>query len=338
MLVTEPDGGSGSARLSPHGPGRFPDRARLWVVVGLLTVVLGGELGVRAIDHRLPEPQRWSTPETQFKVGQMNVVGAVELVGVGSSVVDVAFDPTAVGREAYNAALGAGTMGMVSAFTRDVVIPALDPETVVVGVNPRELNANAPGLADIERRFFDAPAARETFGHESLLDTVDRLAGEISYLVRYRSVLRDPDNLIDPKPPWGGAITGSSGMYRGMLDAEYNGGPEAIRRLRNGPLHDFELGERQRAELHALLEELRTDGRRVLLVTAPVTDDLVAVYPGGRADHDRFVLAMETLAREVGVEFLATGIWDESLMADPLHTNGAGARRFTEMVAAALWA
>lgn len=330
--VRAPTPDAGAAPVHPatgrHRSGR--------VLAGLLLAVLVAEVAVRTLAGRLPEPQTWSTPETQYKVEQMAALGDVPVAAVGSSVVDVALDPGALGVSAYNAALGAASIGMVDAFTREVVVPQLDPEVVVVGLSSRELNENAPEQRRIEQQFLAAPAVREALGTESALERAERLAGGVSHLVRYRSVLRDPDHWVDPEPAWDGTVTDDGGMYVGFLDETYGADPLVLRRLRNGPLHDFRIGERQVATVRALLGDLRAAGRRVLLVTTPVTRDYVTLLPEGLADHERFTALARRIAEESGADFVDAGVWPDELMADPLHANRAGAERFSDLIATAL--
>ena len=302
----------------------------------MVAVFLVVELAVRVFAGSLPEPQRWSTPETQYKVDQLAQRGHVDIAVVGSSVVDVSLDPSVLGDHVYNAALGAATMRMIAAFADHVVVPSLSPDTVVVGISSRELNANAPQAGTIEADFFDAPGARQAFGTEGVLDRLDRVLSDVSYTVRYRSVLRSPRNFFDPEPAWDGTVTADDGFYLGFLDERYHGEASVLRRMRDGALHDFSIGEDQLGTLRQLLTGLVSQGRRVLLVATPVTADYVASYPHGAQDHELFLTTVETLADEVGVEFVSAGVWGDEFMADPLHANGAGAARLSSLVAGAL--
>jgi hypothetical protein len=258
---------------------------------------------------------------------------------VGSSVVDVSIDPGELGAPGFNAALGAGSMGMVADFTRAVVVPRLDPRIVVVGVTSRELNDNALDQAGVERRFRDAPAVREALGTESLLDRVERLAGDVSALVEYRSVLRDPDNWLgDPPTPWGPELTAPDGLYLGFLDAAYRLDEATRGRLGGAALRDFSVGGAKLRALRSLIGDLTAAGRHVLLVATPVSDDFVALHPRGTDDDQDFRDALRTVADAEGVPLVDAGVWDRSLFADPLHVNRAGMERFTAQVRSALTA
>lgn len=304
--------------------------------MGLVSVLLVAELAVRGAAAHLPEPQVWSTPETQYKVEQMAGLGPVETVFTGSSVVDVGVDPSLLDRPAYNGALGAASIGMVADFTLGHVVPQLDPATVVVGLSSRELNPNSPEQQATEEAFRDAPAVRRMLGTESVLDRLQRTLGDVSHVVRYRSVLRDPGSWLDGDPSWDDRLTRRDGLYLGFLDEPYRAPDQLLRRLRAGALHDFAIGDGPVATLRDLLTELREDGRQVLLVATPVTQDYVEAHPHGARDHDQFTATIAALARDLDIPLLSSGVWDTSFMADPLHVNRAGAARLSRAIRQAL--
>ena len=298
-----------------------------------VVVVLAAELGVRAVSGSLPDPQVWSTPEIQYKVSLIEESEAVDVALIGSSVVDVSVDPAGLGRPSFNAALGAASIGMVADFTRAVVVPRLDPSVVVIGVTSRELNANALQQSALEERFRDAPAVREAMGTESVLDEAARRAAEISALVEYRSVLRDPDTWFGHSAPeWGAQVTSDGGLYLGFLEEDYRFDEASRRTLRSEALRDFEIGEDQVGTLRRLVEDLRAGGAEVLLLATPVTDDYVALHPAGADDHASFVTTLADLASDAGVPFVDAGVWEDELFADPLHVNRAGMERLTRLV------
>ena len=328
---------SAIAALRTDSPSSTRSGALGRVAVGFVLTLLLLEAVVRVGESGLPAPQRWSTPETQYKVGQIGDLDDIDTVIVGSSIVDVSIDASVLGPGTYNAALGAAPVSMYAAFTDLVVVPELDPDTVVVGVASRELNANAPEQRRLEADFFDAAAMKELQGTEGILDTADRVASDVSALVRNRVVLRDPGRwFAGADADWDGTITADDGLYLGFLDGDYRADDQLLNGLRRGALHDWELGEREVAILRGLLTDLVAADRRVVLLVTPVTADYVSVYPNGPGQHEVFLDAVRDLAAETGVELLEAGIWGPEDMADPLHTNGAGTDRLTAMVAAHL--
>ena len=298
-----------------------------------LVVVLLAEVSVRAASGSLADPQVWSTPEIQYKVELIEDAGPVDVALVGSSVVDVSVDPARLGSSAFNAALGAASIGMVADFTRGVVVPRLEPDVVVVGVTSRELNENSLQQSAIEQRFRDAPAVREALGTESLLDRVAREAADLSALVEYRSILRDPDTWLGQTArEWGPEITSDGGLYLGFLQERYRFDETNRRSLGGGALREFRIGDAQVRTLRRLLADLRASGIDVLLVATPVTDDYVALHPRGSADHEAFLGTLSEVADDADVPFVAAGVWEDELFADPLHVNRDGMERLTEVV------
>lgn len=310
------------------------------MLVGLVVALLAVELGARVAAGHLPDPQVWSTPETQYKVEQMERLaerGGAEVALVGSSIIDVGVDPSQLGPDVYNAALGAGSIGMVADFTRAVVVPRLDPSTVVIGISSRELNGNATSMAVTEAEFRRAPALREALGTENIFDRLTRWASSVSVLVRDRAVLRDPDHWLgDAGEEWGPTATDDRGYFLGFRDRSYRFGPAGAQLLRRGALENFALGTEEIATLRDLVTGLTADGRRVVLVVTPVSADYVATYPRGTTDHEAFLGVVRDLARDTGVTLVEAGIFEEAAMADTLHVNAAGAQRLTAMVADAL--
>lgn len=307
------------------------------MLAGTVAVVLLVELAVRSVTGHLPEPQVWSTPEIQYKVELIDHGGPVDIALVGSSVVDVSIDPEGLDDPAFNAALGAASIGMIADFTRAVVAPRLDPDIVVIGLTSRELNPNSLEQGQIEERFRQAPAVRHVLGTESVLDRLERSVESVSALVAYRSILRDPENWVgDPPRQWGSSVTADSGLYLDFLDEQYRYDEGTERRLGEGALRDYLLGGEQLDTLRTLITDLTDDGRHVLLLATPVTEDYVALHPGGGADHRDFLAALRLLADDTGVAFATSGVWDRTFFADPLHVNRAGAERLTELLDDAL--
>ena len=108
------------------------------------TVILIGEVAARLLSSNLPEPQRWQSIEAQQKVEQMDRLKArdgAEIVFVGTSLVNVAIDPSIVERglgpdvDVYNGALSAGVPSIMEPWTTSVVLPRLHPKVVVLGLS-----------------------------------------------------------------------------------------------------------------------------------------------------------------------------------------------------------
>jgi hypothetical protein len=189
-----------TAPASPRTSPRVKRPRRLRIALALtLAVLLTAEVGVRLVEDRLLPPPDWYTPEYGIKQEQMDDLedgGGSSIVFIGSSVIDTTLDPaglTAPGdRPAYNAGLIGANLEMVDRWSELVVEPALRPDVVVLGVSSRDVNRNGAALETQTPGFYRLPAMRRLLGRESIPEQIERRAGELSRLVRYRTVLRRP--------------------------------------------------------------------------------------------------------------------------------------------------
>ncbi len=318
-------------------------RATIGVGLTVLAVLLLAEVIALALSGQWPEPREWSTPEAQTKIDQIETLaasGGVEVVLLGSSVIDVAVDPALLQERApgapstYNAGLGAGTLRMVEVWAREFVLDDLTPETVVVGLSSRDLNANDPRQPEREAEFLASQPVEAALGTEGVLDRIERHLEGWSELVRYRTVLRNPRNFArGDETSTDAPLTGPSGHFRDFLDGRYAPSDRAERFFREGPLHDFTVGREKVAALERLLTDLDEAGIATVLVDMPVTRDYVDLHPDGYATYERVV---ERLAGEHGVAFIDPGVWDDRFFADPLHLNREGVQRFTDLLGTSL--
>jgi hypothetical protein len=318
------------------------------IVAVAVCTLLVGELGVRAIASKLPDPQRWSGPEMQLKQSQIDELaeeGGASVVFIGSSTVDAGVDPSAIvdpaaTRPLYNAATGAGSLRMIATWARHIAIPRLKPDVVVLGLQSRELNPNDPEQARLERDFVASPAVEEILGTESWLERVERAVEERSRLFEYRTVLRDPRlvvNSLRGDPTAGrtyGDVVATDGQYGGFLDARYQPSVAVERLIRRRALNRFEVGRAERMALQRLVEFLAADGRQLVVLSMPVTADYVRFHPDGQADQDEAVATLQAAAASVSARFVDVGVWPDELFADPAHLNAAGAQRLTEVLVA----
>src|SRR2546429_543375 len=77
--------------------GRGSSRVARRIVVVAVAMLLLGELGVRALGDRLPEPVTWYHPIAQVKVEQMEAISAsgtsIDVVLAGTSQMAIGADP-----------------------------------------------------------------------------------------------------------------------------------------------------------------------------------------------------------------------------------------------------
>lgn len=338
--LTEPEP---VADAASHRP---PHRLR-HVLLLALTVLLVAEVGVRLVEDRLPPPPDWYTPEYGVKEGQIDRLagrGGASVVLLGSSVIDVAVDPVGLdgpltsARPAYNAGLIGANLEMVDVWSEHVVEPALAPDVVVIGVSSRDVNANGAGLESQTPGFYALPAVERLLGTESTLERVERRAGDLSRLVRYRTVLRRPLEALFgyDAPDRNLAQNTDLGLELHLADLEYQGGADVDDFFRREPLRDFALSTRQLDAVRDLVERHQARGTRVVLLDVPVTSQYVALHPRGEADYRDYEVALNVLAAQLGIELVDTGTWTPDAFSDPLHLNGVGTAQLTALLDAYL--
>lgn len=316
---------------------------RRTVVLAAVVVLLIAEVGLRLVSGSLRPPVVWENPEADAKWRQMSTLagsGGASTVFIGSSLVGVGFDPSRVSapddeRPAYNAALLSSALGQQRLWLEHFVLPLLRPSTVVIGVSGRELNANDATLDLADALMLQAGEVRHALGTESLVERADRWLRRLSYLARYREVLREPTELFDRGPRTPEAAITDLGLTTAALDLEFT--PFDRERLeRYGRIQYYELSELRLQQLRTMVESLTARGIEVVIVNMPVTAEAVAIYPRGPVDLEEYSARLEALAAEAGAAYLPTGVWPTSLFADEWHVNGRGTAELTTMLAASI--
>lgn len=318
--------------------------SRLLIVVAVtVAFALVAELGVRLLATHLPTPLKWSSDEAQVKSEDLRSRFADREAGVvfvGSSMMDAAVDPGAVSARlpgappAYNAALLGSPMEMIELWTTEEVVPVARPSLVVVGVSCREVNGAESEQAGITDEFKAAPAMRIRLGSETALDRATRSASRLSYLVRYRSVLRQPRNLFGRDRRTGHLLDMSdSGMNTAFQDARYPPADLLTEVLFPGSITRFRVSGEALDSLGRLAGALRSQDIGVLVVSMPVTEDFVSWMPRGQESHAECVEAIRDASEGAGADYLDAGIWERHLFADPIHLNGSGSHRMSALTA-----
>jgi hypothetical protein len=324
---------------------------RILVVAGIAgAVLLVGEVGVRALEPALPEPEIWPDDATTVKVEQMDELDCADVVVVGNSVARDDLRPAVLDDElgvvAYNAALDAASARQVQRWLPDQVLPRLDPAAVVWIVTSPDLNDGAPAGQAAFDSYRSSPG-----GRDDLLGRLQRPLTEHVALVRNRAALTDPAALgravsdrfagedaprvADDGLP---GVLGPSGEGVSRQDLTYvEDDPVVAGFVRDQLLAEYEVGDHQLDAAAGAVDDLQHDGVEVVLVIPPVTEEFVALHPDGRDSFDEYRTAVSDLAAEQGVTLLdhsAEG--DESWFADTHHLNGRGADEYTRQLAAEL--
>lgn len=337
------EGDLAATEASESGAGNRAQRHGSWATTAAvaLAVLVVAEVGARAVADRLPPRQVWGTAEAQYKADQIDGASdrGVDVVFAGTSVVDAGVDPTAfdrrlvTGRGSYNAALGAGSPAMVRSFTSLLAVPRLRPTLLVLGISSRDLNANDPGQASLERQWFASPAVAHLTGTENLVDTIDRVLSDHSALVAHRAELRSPRNLAGRgNPAWGEALTQGDGQYTAFLDQHFELSARQVEFVRSVPLHDWAVDEAKVGAFRSVIEGAMSTGAAVLLVDMPTTAAYRELHPNGSSDVEIYERTVEALATSTGVPLIRLGAWPDDAFADVLHLNAVGSERLTHLL------
>lgn len=318
-------------------------RGVLVLSVMVLAVLLVAEGTTRALEPYLPDPLVYGDEATQVKVAQMDARGpaCTDVVLAGNSMGRDAFDPAVFSaadpdhRQAYNASLDAASPVLVRRWLADEVLPRLDPATVVLTVASLDLNANGRATASASRAYDAAPATATGWTGAAGAWWTTHLA-----VARYRTELRDPTVLADAVARWRSGRTvphltsagidgvlgpAGEGVSRRALRYRQDAGTKAF--TRDQLLSGYRVDPAQTAALDGILADLQQRGTPVAVLVLPVTDDYVALHPGGRADVDAFLSAVRatTDARRVPLVDLHAAAPGPDAFADTHHLNATGA-------------
>jgi hypothetical protein len=325
---------SGSAAPAPT---RSLRRALAAALAATLAVLVAAEVAVRLVEDRLPPRSGWISDEYPQKIDQMDALaagGGVDVVLLGSSVVDVSVDPAglagAAGRRgAYNAGLIGATPEIVEAWAH--VVSTLRPDVAVVAVSSRDLNGNGAGMRSSTELFRRSAGGRRLLGTQSTADRIEWWLDDHVALLRHRQSLRRPlEALTSYDPPDRNSTRLTRlGFETHLAASTYRSDETTSAFFRREPLRDWAVTDDQRGALARLATSLEDQGIRVILLDVPVTDDYVSLHPEGAADVAEYAAAIDALAVDADAEVLRPGIWPEELFSDPLHLNGAGVERLT---------
>lgn len=319
------------------------------VVVG--AVLLLANLVLAVVGPALPEPVTFPTREIQLAIDRLDErtsTGCVDLLVTGNSVAAEALSAQrlaeGIGLQSGVVSVLPGSIGTVDVdWMNRVTLPRADPGTVVYVASPlmfvpEDLAANY-GLGIYTR----AVAIRGGWAGDLHRWAVDHLP-----LAKYRLALADTEGIVDQaqgdlpqtyadvieaagwtlEPDGHIASTGTWGGSSNFLDRLAD---EVVR-----------LEGRWRidgTQVDALADQFRrldAEGRRVVMVIPPVTDDLTEAYPGGPAGFDAYLDAARSLGDGTGLITvdLSAEPYPDEMFRDTHHLNEVGSRQLTAEVAA----
>lgn len=308
------------------------------MVISFLLVVVAAELTARALAPRLPEPQRWDTPFSHAKAEEAAAAGPVDIVVLGSSIANASIDvPLLVesipwAEDGYNVALPSTTPRQWELWMRDVVLPDLCPQLLLIAIGVRDVNDANPGVDNRLRAYTSSSGRRALYDELSVAEQVDRWASGLSTFVALRERLREPANVYrylrdGSAPGWPSIELSATGRYLGFDDRAYADNPERDDGLRRGALSDFTVGPGEFGALARIIEQTRAQGTAVALVDMPaMRTPLTAILDDAERDVADYEDRVASLVADTGVPLLQYPdlVDDPSLFADLYHMQLEG--------------
>ena len=312
-----------------------------------LILVFAFELTLRATEDQLPPIERWPTSQVSAKIDQMEQLVSdgeqIDVVFVGSSVVEEGIDPVTFNsvsnQTAYNAALGAASMRSLERFVVDVVLPLTDPDTIVVGVTPRDLNDGGISQTDFLDRLSGSHGMLMARTPQNPVEWVENWLFRHIAIFRLRPLLRDPGRLFaaasgtDDSPELDSPEPGPFGSDRTYEGEPYDNSATWSQPWVARQVNNFSMGGHELESLRRLLGELTEDGVRVVVVNMPVSDDFADYLPDPSRDMATFDQLVESTAREFDATYVdAQHVFSVEDFRDPAHLKPDAAAALTAIV------
>jgi hypothetical protein len=314
-----------------------------------LTLVTLADVAVRAAVPHMRPFNSWSDWEATNKVERMDALarrGGASIVLAGSSMMNAAGDPVALGktldvrRPVFNASLNGAGSQLMDFWLLHVVVPRLHPRIVVLGVSSRDLNDRGISSGDAYRSLRRSTGGRSVAPNLSPTERIEAIAEKVSAVVRYRSILRQPSRWFGTDPRQVAAVVSPLGVPRAIrfLNHPYKIKDDFYPRIVPRMYSNFSTGGVATRSLDHLVSSLVALKIQVVLVEMPITLDVYPVHPNGMDDYRLFERSLGAVVSESGARFINMIPRFPSTLqfGDPLHVNGEGRQRFTDLLAAML--
>lgn len=315
-----------------------------WVLAAVVVAALfegGARLTMAAAD---PVVLRWHDHTAQLKVEQMETLGQVDVVVVGTSMAQQDLVPgellvQLLGVDSvYNAALNAGVPAIMEPWLLDQVEPRLDPDIVVWGLSALDFSA-VYGDA-VMQAYERAPATAN-----GVLGSLDQGGSELSELLRNRRALRSPSAIFGPEQVRtmkarddALAVLGADGERLDFTATD----DEARRAEVAGRITPYELDRDDLAAIIRTVGELRERGVDVVFVELPTPRRFRALFPAGPEQQRVVTDALRGLSEELDVPLItldmaagspvAPGPFRDGEFVDFTHLSAEGALRFSRQI------
>jgi hypothetical protein len=315
-------------------------RFRRLALISFVTTMAAVEIAARAIEPSLPpQPRKWSRVELDLKYEQMRAMSEkgreVPVIFAGSSMMASGIDPNvfteAAGVESYNAGVAGTGMTALRPWTMEVAKPLLSFDTVVLGIQSRELNDESPVLANFYNALVGSPGFNLAVPR-NVSDHIESWLDATSAFFRNRRSFRSPmtmfevrdqrNFLIGPR----GVRRQTARFYRHKLTLGDREGGVPFRNpgpLDLAPPGAFGIGGSQMAALEAMAVELNREDMNLVVLVMPVTRDYELAFQPIR---QRFFAALDRLARKHAVTVIDAqdAFPRQGPFRDPIHLDVEG--------------
>jgi hypothetical protein len=315
-------------------------------VLVVLVVLAVAESTSRVLEPRVAAEPQWGSADIDLKVEQMEqlaAVGGVDVVFLGSSIVNTGIDPAAFvehspwATSAYNASMPAASLRVLERWAAEVAFPMLTPRTVVIGMSSRALNDNGTNQQKAYDRYIDSRGRALHLGTATIAQRLQSTLEASSALFRVRSQMRLPFTFVKniKAGPRGSTVT-DLGYQTHLSKHRYESSRAFRRRMTSRVLNNYAVGGEELAALDAIVDAAISQGAEVYVIDMPVVESAyVGMHPRGAKDYADYEAAFARLAFDDRLQWAsATSVAEHTrFFADPLHLNAKGARRLVRWMA-----
>jgi hypothetical protein len=282
---------------------------RLAVIgLGVLVVLAGAEIGLRATPRLIPDLWYWPTPESQLKYGHLMEEGRdPSVVLLGSSFLEAAFDPDLDDSdlEIYNLAMPFSSITTMQVWLDEVVSRSTDPLVIVIGI-PVWSEGTRIGISGAL-----VEAIRRTEDNGANEMQLWNLRGSLGMLDR--SLARER---LTRTNFW--TESGHQTGYRNRVDD----------RSQWRPRGQASMESTDRAELARLLTMAKRSADHVVILIEPLAESVAPPAPM----VERYVGEVMEVAAENGVEVweVPPEFWDDANFVDGVHFDAGATDTFSD--------
>lgn len=309
----------------------------------IAAAVLVVELAAQLVASRLPPPLEFDNYEQQRQIERMvqEHDGCSGIALAGTSIMGAAGDPQILeaetARTAHNAALGGGGPLILPTWFDEVVLPGICPDTVVIGLGPRDTNDSFVEQEDTVRRYLEARGRPHLVGTAGTMQRLDRWLSRNVGFFKLRSAYRQPATALAfgtvGRGNWR-ETSGPDGRITIFDDVVYE--PDDAREARIGEtsMRAYASGGRNLDAVGVLIRRLQDEGIEVVLVDMPRVERAMERIIGADA-LEQYEADLRVVSADNDVPLLQADdvVVADELFADEVHVNRVGATQFSTWLA-----